>query len=157
MTDTGKTEINSGLITWIIGQDIVLADDVAARMFGLDEEECASGVEIGVFLAQVAEPDRGRVARQLYESIATNGPYFEEFNLNLGGTGNTVVMKGRSVGDVLFTCIVAQVDCGLRFGKLQDLCLAAYEAARDENNNIAATQLARTISLLGSTEPLHMH
>jgi hypothetical protein len=59
----------------------MLADDVAARMFGLDEAECASGVEIGVFLTQVAERHRGRVARQLYESIATSGPYLEEFIL----------------------------------------------------------------------------
>lgn len=71
----------AALIPWIIGQNIMLADDVAARMFGLDEAECASGVEIGVFLTQVAERHRGRVARQLYESIATSGPYLEEFIL----------------------------------------------------------------------------
>ncbi|MGO8532041.1 hypothetical protein ACC756_17020 [Rhizobium ruizarguesonis] len=151
MLDIGTIELSSGLLTWIIGQDLVIADEVAARIFGLDESLCSEGIEIGAFLAHVVEDERGRVARRLYDTIATGGVYRESLQLSVGGLRRTILMKGRSVGDVLFTCIVAPVGKGNEHGKLQDLCLAAYDVARQENNDAAALQLVKTLSLLGTS------
>lgn len=151
-------ELGSGLITWFIAQDIVIADDVAAGLFGLGEDECDLGVDIGVFLARISEKDRGRISQALYDCIADSDGFHEVFEILVCGTPKVVVMKGRSVGDVLFTCIVTELDEGSLSGKLVNLCLAAYELARQEKNDIAAMQLVRTLSLItASPTEQHLH
>jgi hypothetical protein len=141
-------ELNSGLITWFTSQNIVIADDVAAVLLGLDEDECHTGIRIETFLACISLRDRERISQALYHCIASCDTIHEVFELCVDGQAKMVVMKGRSIGEVLFTCIVTEINAGLASAKLQNLCLAAYEAARQEKNDIAALQLARALSLL---------
>ncbi|WP_018900491.1 hypothetical protein [Rhizobium sp. 2MFCol3.1] len=141
-------ELSSGLITWFTSQDIVIADDVAAVLFGLDEDDCHLGVGVEMFLASISPRDRPRISQALYTCIARCETIHEVFEICTDGKTKMVVMKGRSVGDVLFTCIVTEIDEGRATAKLQNLCLAAYDVARQEKNDTAALQLIRTLSLL---------
>lgn len=148
-------ELSSGLITWFTNQDIVIADDVAALLFGLDEDDCHLGVTIAMFLAGISSKDRPRISQAIYACIERCDTIHEVFELQTDGKTKLVVMKGRSIGDVLFTCIVTEIDKGRASAKLQNLCLAAYEVARQEKNDSAALQLIRTLSLLSEQPPAH--
>lgn len=146
----------SGLLTWVIGQDIVLADDVASRLFGFEPEDCRKGTQIEALLARVAERDRQRVAKKLYRCIADGRDYLEAFDVNCARGSRRLIAKGSAVGDVLFTCIV--MECvGPRLA-LKRLCLTAYEVARQENNDSVAYRLMQcVVALEGSKRPNELH
>lgn len=145
-------ELSSGLLTWFTSQNIVIADDVAAVLFGLDEDDCHVGVSIEKFLDCISSRDRPRMSRALYDCIARCDTIHEVFELSIDGRTKVVVLKGRAVGDVLFTGIVTEIDAGMASAKLQNLCLAAYELARQEKNDKAALQLVQTLSLITDRE-----
>jgi hypothetical protein len=96
-------ELSSGLLTWFTSQNIVIADDVAAVLFGLDEDDCHVGVSIEKFLDCISSRDRPRMSRALYDCIARCDTIHEVFELSIDGRTKVVVLKGRAVGDVLFT------------------------------------------------------
>jgi hypothetical protein len=151
-------ELSSGLLTWFMSQNVAIADDVAALLFGLDEDDCHVGVGIEKFLDCISVGDRPRMSRALYDCIAHCETFHEVFELCVDGHKKVVVMKGRAVGDVLFTGIVTEIDAGLASAKLQNLCLAAYELARQEKNDTAALQLVQTLSLITDrTEAARTH
>lgn len=150
MSDVDGVYWTSGLLTWVIGQDIVLADDVTSRLFGLDPYECGKGTQIETFLARVTEVDRPRVAKELYRCIAEGCDYLESFEVaSPDGRPRRLVAKGSAVGDVLFTCIVTE--CNDSRSALERLCLAAYEAARQVNNDVVAYRLMQSVAALDQT------
>jgi len=93
--------------------------------FGLDGDDCHLGVGIEMFLASISSRDRQRISQALYTCIARCETIHEVFETCTDGKTKMVVMKGRSVGDVLFICIVTEIDEGRATAKLQNLCLAA--------------------------------
>ncbi|QRM45792.1 hypothetical protein [Rhizobium sp. BG4] len=150
MSDFDGVVWTSGLLTWVIGQDVVLADDITSKLFGLDPDECGKGTQIETFLARVIEADRPRVAKELYRCIAEGCDYLEAFEvLSEGGRSRRLVAKGSAVGDVLFTCIITEWTDSR--SALERLCLAAYEAARQANNDIVAYRLMQSVVALEGT------
>jgi hypothetical protein len=155
MKSLAKTDWSTGMITWIIGQNSVLLDNVAADLFGMPGD-ISSGLDIDTILAIVVEEDRARVAREMYGCIANGGLYEEEFDISIAGARQTVAMKGRAVGDILFTCMIAPTPVPTRPGRLLGLCLAAYDVARQENNDAAALQLIGAFNFIRPAEAEHV-
>lgn len=156
MDEVGAVVWTSGLLTWVIGQDVVLADDVASQLFGLDPEDCRTGTRIETFLSQVTEADRSRVANNLFRSIAEGSDYLETFDVETRDGLRRLVAKGSSVGDVLFSCIVTE--CVEPRFALKRLCLAAYEVARQENNDpVAYCLMQSVVALEGATRLERLH
>ncbi len=152
MRDDGKVTWSSGLLTWVTGQNLALADDVAADLFGLDRDVCREGTEIETFLAKIAEADRSRVAMQLYRSIADGSVYLETFEVCAVAGRRRLALKGQAVGDVLFSCIVMEV-VNDDTADLRELCFAAYDVARRRNQDKAAVHIMQTLVLIDETIP----
>jgi|AraplaMF_Col_mLB_1032019.scaffolds.fasta_scaffold00239_6 hypothetical protein len=147
METTDGHSWTAGMITWVFSKGEVLLDDFAYDLLQLSGTP-AHELTIDSFLSLVVEEDRGHVERELYSSISRGGHYAQEFNISVSGSLRRIALKGRAVKDLVLTCMIEPIDVPSRPGRLLELCLEAYEVARQENNDAAAMRLIGVFNLI---------
>lgn len=95
--------LSSGLLgTWLwdVQKDIVIGDRYMAAMFGVDEQQAASGMPLKAFTESIHPEDQQRVKKEIEKVIKNDDEFNIEYRtLRPDGTARWVLARGRAERD----------------------------------------------------------
>lgn len=88
-----------GLYTWNVSENCLVADEVYAKIYGLNPERLARGMEIEEVITLVLLGDRERAARATHEAILSGKIGAIDYRIAVGETIRHVSAYGRCFRD----------------------------------------------------------
>jgi PAS domain-containing protein len=86
----------AGIYTWILADDRVFGDTLAAALFGLKAEDAIGGLPLAEFLARIHPDDQGQVVDLISRAVRDGEPYYAEYRvLNAEREPQHVMALGR--------------------------------------------------------------
>lgn len=84
---------------WNLAENVLIADDVYADLYGFDAGEVAEGVSIEEVIHRILDEDRAEAARATYQAILSGKFTTVQFRVSQNGTTRRVVSFGRCLRD----------------------------------------------------------
>ncbi|MDB5166201.1 MAG: domain S-box protein [Candidatus Saccharibacteria bacterium] len=85
-----------GTWSWDVVKNILIADRNLARMFGVGQEEAATGLPLDVFTNSIHPLDKNKVLKAISEVVQTKGSFEQEYRtVSTDGTIRWVIARGK--------------------------------------------------------------
>jgi PAS domain-containing protein len=146
---------DAGIYLWDILRDKVFVDAAAAGVLGFSASEAKSGLPLSRWLERIHSEDLARVALAIRDAMLKGSTFHEDYRLKRADGGTVEVV-------VLGNCFCDEEGApskftGILFPKeaapdgrttIRQLCMAAYDMARDEGRSDVATRLVDVLVML---------
>jgi len=154
---TGLDDVNSvGFYSWVVPENKVYGDQVIALIFGVSEQELASGAPIEKVIRYIDEGDRQRVAKSIHDAIVTGCAYQENYGVtHPDGRRIDVAANGRCLRDaegvphIYSGTVTIQSAAVAANDPLENHCRAALGLATKRRQMLAARYLTSALNVLG--------
>ncbi len=155
--DTGLDDANSvGFYSWVVPENKVYGDQVIASIFGVPDQELASGAPIERVIRYINEGDRQRVAKSIHDAILTGFTYQENYRItHPDGRQIDVAANGRCLRDaegvpyIYSGTVTIQSAAVAAADPLETHCRAALWLATKRRQMLAARYLTSALNVLG--------